>query len=156
MKYIEKFNFNQLRKESIKMLIDITDSLDNHKIKYWLDFGTLLGAVRDGKVIPWDGDFDLSSLETNLEQKSDLWKEISNKGYDVQIEYNNIKFIKKNWHVGYFKIDLHRYRINSFGDAEYLYGNKLGRSASFFKLILNQLEISITQKDKEKNKFYRI
>ena len=36
MKYIEKFNFNQLRKESIKMLIDITDSLDNHKIKYWL------------------------------------------------------------------------------------------------------------------------
>jgi hypothetical protein len=43
----------------LDMLPVITDLLEENGIKYWLDWGTLLGALRDGKMIPWDFDIDI-------------------------------------------------------------------------------------------------
>jgi len=46
----------------VETLKEIKHILDDVGVKYWLDFGTLLGAVRDGKFIPWDTDIDLGML----------------------------------------------------------------------------------------------
>lgn len=52
-----------LRKAQLRML-EILKVLDaicrKHEICYWLDYGTLLGAVRHGGFIPWDDDLDVS------------------------------------------------------------------------------------------------
>ncbi len=45
---------------ALKLLNDVTDILDYHKINYWLDFGTLLGIVREQRILPWDDDMDIS------------------------------------------------------------------------------------------------
>lgn len=39
--------------------------VDKHGVEFWLDSGTLLGAVRDGKIIPWEHDIDLATWYTN-------------------------------------------------------------------------------------------
>ena len=38
-------------KLSVKDLKEVKEVFDSLDIKFWLDWGTLLGAVRDGKII---------------------------------------------------------------------------------------------------------
>jgi hypothetical protein len=50
--------------EHLLELISFTsDLLTRHGIVHWLDYGTLLGAVREGEMIAWDGDADFSILQ---------------------------------------------------------------------------------------------
>ncbi len=42
-------------------LLDVFDEIcQTYGLKYWLDYGTLLGAKRHGGFIPWDDDVDVS------------------------------------------------------------------------------------------------
>lgn len=75
----------RLRQAQLKMLkmLEIIDSIcTKHQLEYWLEGGTLLGAVRHNGFIPWDDDLDISmpraSFETFLkvapqEIPNDLW-----------------------------------------------------------------------------------
>ena len=49
------------------VLQEVAAILGRHRISFWLDSGTLLAAVRDGKLIPWDNDIDLGMWENDVE-----------------------------------------------------------------------------------------
>ena len=46
----------------LNSLRTLTDIFEDIGVKYWMETGNLLGAVRDGKLIPWDFDVDIDDV----------------------------------------------------------------------------------------------
>ena len=54
-----KLNLKELQAELASILSDTADFLKKNRIDFWLNSGTLLGAVRHKGFIPWDDDVDI-------------------------------------------------------------------------------------------------
>ncbi len=66
-----------------RMLLDTTAILNTGGICYFLDAGALLGLVRDGDLIPWDDDLDLSMPVTELPKFRKLYLKLRMRGWRV-------------------------------------------------------------------------
>lgn len=73
-------------------LLRIVDALlRKHNIDYWLDYGTLLGAIRHGGFIPWDDDMDISTTSDNYDKIKDvLPKELAQFNIDFKVSDGRI------------------------------------------------------------------
>jgi len=47
-------------------LIEIINILNKNKIEYWICQGTLLGIIRDKRLIPWDHDIDIAVWSNSI------------------------------------------------------------------------------------------
>lgn len=92
---------NDLRKAQIlmlEMLVIIDELCKKNNIEYWLDAGTLLGAVRHGGFIPWDDDVDIAMDLENYTKFKKIAENYKEKRYvfDIpkKINKNKLKYIK--------------------------------------------------------------
>lgn len=70
---------SELRRAQLRMLemLKFIDSFcSEHDIRYWLDGGTLLGAMRHGGYIPWDDDTDIAMTRQDAEKFKRLMLEL--------------------------------------------------------------------------------
>jgi lipopolysaccharide cholinephosphotransferase len=103
---LENLHESNLRQAQLIMLrtMKIIDYICiRHGIDYWLDGGTLIGAVRHGGFIPWDDDLDISMTRDNYQRFIEVAREelpeglflqsnITDPGYDmpwIKIRDNN-------------------------------------------------------------------
>jgi lipopolysaccharide cholinephosphotransferase len=61
------FDSDQNRRICFQILIDLEDVFKKLEIEFIIDFGTLLGACRSKRFIPWDDDVDISVAPRSLE-----------------------------------------------------------------------------------------
>lgn len=68
------FDFSQgndvlrrLQAIEFKMAVAIKDILERNGVRYVIEYGSLLGAVRHGGFIPWDDDFDFVIFDDDYE-----------------------------------------------------------------------------------------
>lgn len=62
------FDLTRVHETNLKMLKEIDRICRKYKIKYALDAGTLLGAVRHQGFIPWDDDMDIVMFRDDYER----------------------------------------------------------------------------------------
>jgi len=60
-------NVKEAQQIMLKMLLEFDRICKKHDLTYWLDFGTLLGAVRHKGFIQWDDDLDVSMPREDYE-----------------------------------------------------------------------------------------
>lgn len=70
MRKLEVHEFREVQKGILNV---VADFCDRNGISYWIDSGTLLGAVRHKGYIPWDDDIDLGMLRPDYEKFSRLF-----------------------------------------------------------------------------------
>ena len=67
-----------------KEFLKICDILDELKIKYYLQTGILLGAIRNNNLIPWDWDVEFSVFSTDLKTKLfELQSKLQNSEFNI-------------------------------------------------------------------------
>lgn len=57
---LEKISLEKIKEIEVELLKEITSFCDKHNLRYVLDSGTLIGALRHKGFIPWDDDIDLA------------------------------------------------------------------------------------------------
>ena len=75
----------QMQLRELSILIEFDRICQKHNIDYWLDSGTLLGAVRHGGFIPWDDDIDVCILKKDRKKLKAAMNESLNQEYEYSV-----------------------------------------------------------------------
>jgi phosphorylcholine metabolism protein LicD len=74
---------------ALRLLKTATDILNRAGIRYSLDAGTLLGIIREDRLLPWDTDMDIAVSSEYAPRLQALRKEFHGRGYITRIRYTD-------------------------------------------------------------------
>ena len=114
----------EVKAEMLRLLKVVDNICREKELKYWIDGGTLIGAVRHKGFIPWDDDIDISLLKPD---------------YDIlikELESGNYSNEKKEW-LWFAGNTRHKHCCNYLCSQLNLYG----RQKSSFGIVPIKLDI---------------
>ncbi len=74
---------------ALKMLREVTSELEKSGINYWLEGGTLLGVIRENRLLPWDNDMDISMYIKDRWRLVFVAFKLFFKGYRISTRFYN-------------------------------------------------------------------
>lgn len=87
---ITKKEYNIREEIKVSFLKKVTSVLNENDTDYWIEYGTLLGFLRDKSLIPWDHDVDLVVL--NFEKVLDLIPQFEKMNLQIRLRWEKTKF----------------------------------------------------------------
>lgn len=122
---MNKIETEELKKLQIQILKNVSGFCDKYNIRYFLSYGTLIGAIRHNGYIPWDDDIDICMPRPDYERflslynkESETFKVIEHridenyklpfaKVHDTKTVMNELLYIKDSFgvYIDVFPID---------------------------------------------------
>jgi lipopolysaccharide cholinephosphotransferase len=114
----------------LEMLVEFDAICKKHNLQYWLDSGTLLGAVRHKGFIPWDDDIDLSMPIEDYNKFQEIAEDelSSNIFFQTSITDKNFKF-------DYIKLRSNKAKIVEFHEKDREVGYHQGVFVDIFPML---------------------
>ena len=88
---MRKIDVEELKQTQLEILDVVANFCEENQINYWIDCGTLLGAIRHKGYIPWDDDIDVGMLRPDYDKFMKLFNE-KNTRYKFHCIENDPKF----------------------------------------------------------------
>ena len=157
---MDKLDVEKLKKTELEILDYFALFCKKHNLKYYLTYGTLLGAIRHKGFIPWDDDIDVAMPPKDYQEFIKLYQKEKQDKYLLQninsekyyhtiftkIRKNNTCMVEKNWQY----IKIHKgINIDIFPLFPYP-DNKKDAKKLIFNLKLSQLLVSKNNKTSSK------
>lgn len=68
-------SFEEAKKVELEILLNVADFCDKHGLRYYLAYGTLIGAIRHKGFIPWDDDIDIQMPRPDYNKLIELFNQ---------------------------------------------------------------------------------
>lgn len=92
---------------SLKLLDFVANLCRKYEVEYWLDYGTLLGAVRHRDYIPWDDDIDIAMMREEYDKLyAVLENEFKQHNLDDIIVITRDKITRKDFVISFIQISI--------------------------------------------------
>lgn len=105
--------FKNLQAVCQEVLNFVANVCDKYNIEYWIDWGTLLGAVRHDGFLPWDDDIDLGMMRKDFERFIEVFdSELKNHNLVGHLKWrllrhgNNILYFIQISYAGFATVDI--------------------------------------------------
>lgn len=68
-----------------RVLKEVKEVLDAHDVEFWLNFGALLGAIREGKFIEHDDDIEINAWSHKIDEEKmrEVCKDLCQRGFSA-------------------------------------------------------------------------
>lgn len=161
LQFVKKmyFEFLEIRKISYEIFNIFNNICINNNIKYFVAFGTLLGQIRDGGMIPWDPDIDVCVPINTVQQLIYVLKNELPTDYFFESNFTHRNFPYYQMRIGKKGYSLDYIHVDIF----YLIGAPEGKELEDFKnenknlyKQRNYLFLSQQKLVNNKSKFYQI
>ena len=83
----------ELQLRQLEMLKFLDEVCRKHDLKYWLSYGTCLGAIRHGGFIPWDDDIDVEMPRTDYIKLQKILRAMPSCRYILQNAKSDQEFL---------------------------------------------------------------
>ena len=93
---MKELSLEEVQKISLDGLIYFADVCNKYQLRYYLAFGTLLGAVRHSGFIPWDDDIDILMPREDYDKFVDLSQYLEDEHWEI-LTYHNTEGYSFYW-----------------------------------------------------------
>ncbi len=93
VRYQEVTDINEIQQMELGIMEYIHEVCQKIGVKYFLAYGSLIGAVRHQGFIPWDDDMDICMLREDYEKLQDYLIANPDERYEVMSYKNNLNYV---------------------------------------------------------------
>ena len=161
---MKKILIDEMKKIQIEILLQVHEICEDSNLRYYLTYGTLLGAIRHNGFIPWDDDIDIAMPRKDYSRFIDIFSKLNHENLTItSIEcnkkhlYTYAKIYNKNTikiengvknNIGFGGVDIDIFPIDGLPENE----KKSMRYFKHQKLLFRMYSLSMY--DFSKSKFF--